>query len=156
MWHWKEQRHFVYSIMIIFRHILRAHAAPFIGSFLILMFLFVLQFMMKFMDQLAGKGLSGAVILELMALNLAWIVVLAVPMAVLVATLMAFGGLSSNSEITAMKETGAGVLTYLMVQFDNKVLQFFCISSMPLGQPKSLRSESKRSAYVVFSSNLPG
>jgi lipopolysaccharide export system permease protein len=121
--------------MIIFRHILRAHFAPFIGSFFILMFLFVLQFMMKFMDQLAGKGLSGAVILELMMLNLAWIVVLAVPMAVLVATLMAFGGLSSNSEITAMKASGvslytmmfpvllvAGVLTYLMVQFDNKVL----------------------------------
>ncbi len=121
--------------MIIFRHILRAHFAPFIGSFFILMFLFVLQFMMKFMDQLAGKGLSGAVILELMMLNLAWIVVLAVPMAVLVATLMAFGGLSSNSEITAMKASGvslytmmfpvllaAGALTYLMVQFDNKVL----------------------------------
>ncbi len=121
--------------MIIFRHILRAHFAPFIGSFFILMFLFVLQFMMKFMDQLAGKGLSGAVILELMMLNLAWIVVLAVPMAVLVATLMAFGGLSSNSEITAMKASGvslytmmfpvllvSGVLTYLMVQFDNKVL----------------------------------
>ena len=121
--------------MIIFRHILRAHFAPFIGSFFILMFLFVLQFMMKFMDQLAGKGLSGAVILELMMLNLAWIVVLAVPMAVLVATLMAFGGLSSNSEITAMKASGvslytmmfpvllvSGALTYLMVEFDNKVL----------------------------------
>jgi lipopolysaccharide export system permease protein len=56
-------------------------------------------------------------------------------MAVLVATLMAFGGLSANSEITAMKASGvslyrmmfpvlivAGILTYLMVQFDNKVL----------------------------------
>jgi len=121
--------------MILFRHILRAHFAPFIGSFLVLMFLFVLQFMMKFMDQLAGKGLSGAVIVELMVLNLAWIVVLAVPMAVLVATLMAFGGLSANSEITAMKASGvslyrmmfpvlivSGILTYLMVEFDNKVL----------------------------------
>ena len=121
--------------MILFRHILRAHFAPFIGSFFVLMFLFVLQFMMKFMDQLAGKGLSGAVIVELMVLNLAWIVVLAVPMAVLVATLMAFGGLSANSEITAMKASGvslyrmmfpvlivSGFLTYLMVEFDNKVL----------------------------------
>ena len=121
--------------MILFRHILRAHFAPFIGSFFVLMFLFVLQFMMKFMDQLAGKGLSGAVIVELMVLNLAWIVVLAVPMAVLVATLMAFGGLSANSEITAMKASGvslyrmmfpvlivSGLLTYLMVEFDNKVL----------------------------------
>ena len=121
--------------MILFRHILRAHFAPFLGSFIVLMFLFVLQFIMKFMDQLAGKGLSAAVIVELMVLNLAWIVVLAVPMAVLVATLMAFGGLSANSEITAMKASGvslyrmmfpvlivSGFLTYLMVQFDNKVL----------------------------------
>jgi len=121
--------------MILFRHILRAHFAPFLGSFFVLMFLFVLQFMMKFMDQLAGKGLSAAVIIELMVLNLAWIVVLAVPMAVLVATLMAFGELSANSEITAMKASGVSLyrmmfpvlivsvlLTYLMVQFDNKVL----------------------------------
>ncbi|HTR81264.1 MAG TPA: LptF/LptG family permease [Bacteroidota bacterium] len=121
--------------MIVFRHILRAHIAPFIGSFFVLMFLFVLQFMMKFMDQLAGKGLSGAVIIELMMLNLAWIVVLAVPMAVLVATLMAFGGLSASSEITALKASGfslyrmmfpvliaASIITYLMVEFDNKVL----------------------------------
>jgi len=121
--------------MIIYRHILRAHVAPFIGSFLILMFLFILQFIMKFMDQLVGKGLSGAVIVELMVLNLAWMVVLAVPMAVLVATLMAFGGLSGNSEITAMKASGISiyrmmvpvlifsiVLTYLMIEFNNKVL----------------------------------
>jgi lipopolysaccharide export system permease protein len=99
------------------------------------MSLFMLQFIMKFMDQLVGKGLSGAVIVELMVLNLAWMVVLAVPMAVLVATLMAFGGLSGNSEITAMKASGISiyrmmtpvliaslVLTYLMIEFNNKVL----------------------------------
>ncbi len=126
---------FVYSIMIVFRHILRAHVAPFIGAFCVTMFLFILQFVMKFMDQLVGKGLSGAVIIELVILNLAWMVVLAVPMAVLVATLMAFGGLSSNSEITAMKAGGislyrmmvpaliaALVVTYAMVEFNNKVL----------------------------------
>lgn len=116
-------------------HILKAHVAPFIGSFLILMFLFVLQFIMKFMDQLVGKGLSGAVIAELMLLNLAWMVVLAVPMAVLVATLMAFGGMASTNEITAMKAGGMSLVrmmvpvlaasmlvTYAMVEFNNKVL----------------------------------
>jgi lipopolysaccharide export system permease protein len=121
--------------MIIYRHILRAHLAPFFGSFFIVMFLFLLQFVMKFMDQLAGKGLSGAVIIELMMLNLAWMVVLAVPMAVLVATLMAFGGLSSNSEITAMKAGGVSLyammapvvaasllVTYSMIEFNNTVL----------------------------------
>lgn len=116
-------------------HILKAHAAPFFGSFFILMFLFILQFIMKFMDQLVGKGLSGAVIAELMLLNLAWMVVLAVPMAVLVATLMAFGGMASTNEITAMKAGGmslfrmmfpviiaALVVTYAMIEFNNKVL----------------------------------
>lgn len=116
-------------------HILKAHIAPFFGSFFILMFLFILQFIMKFMDQLVGKGLSGAVIAELMMLNLAWMVVLAVPMAVLVATLMAFGGMASANEITAMKASGMSlfrmmvpvvaaslVITYAMIEFNNKVL----------------------------------
>src|SRR3989338_3195795 len=99
--------------MKISLHILKAHFAPFIGSFCILMFLFILQFIMKFMDQLVGKGLSGAVIAELMMLNLAWMVVLAVPMAVLVATLMAFGSMASTNEITAMK--AGGVSLYRMM-----------------------------------------
>jgi lipopolysaccharide export system permease protein len=99
------------------------------------MFLFLLQFIMKFMDQLVGKGLSGTVIAELMLLNLAWMVVLAVPMAVLVSTLMAFGGMSSANEITAMKAGGVSlyrmmipaviaalVVTEAMIEFNNKVL----------------------------------
>ncbi|MFA6469357.1 MAG: LptF/LptG family permease [Bacteroidota bacterium] len=121
--------------MKISLYILKRHAAPFIGSFLFLMSVFILQFVMKFMDQLVGKGLSGAVIAELMLLNLAWMVVLAVPMAVLVATLMAFGSMASTNEVTAMKAGGVSlyrmmfpvaiaaiVVTYLMIEFNNKVL----------------------------------
>jgi len=88
------------------RYILRAHAGPFLFSVSTLMFLFLLQFIMKFIDQLVGKGLTAWVILELIALNLSWMLVLAVPMSVLVATLMAFGDLSSKNEITAMKAGG--------------------------------------------------
>ena len=121
--------------MKIYLHILKEHVAPFFGSFFILMFLFILQFIMKFMGQLVGKGLSAGVIMELMLLNLAWMVVLAVPMAVLVATLMAFGKMASTNEITAMKAGGVSLLrmmfpvmlvslvvTFLMVEFNNKVL----------------------------------
>lgn len=121
--------------MILALYILKRHAAPFFGSFLFLMSVFILQFVMKFMDQLVGKGLSGAVIAELMLLNLAWMVVLAVPMAVLVATLMAFGSMASTNEVTAMKASGVSlyrmivpvaiaalIVTYLMIEFNNKVL----------------------------------
>jgi len=121
--------------MILWIYIVKRHSAPFIGSFLFLMSVFMLQFVMKFMDQLVGKGLSGIVIAELMMLNLAWMVVLAVPMAVLVATLMAFGSMASTNEVTAMKAGGmslyrmmfpvticALIITYLMIEFNNKVL----------------------------------
>jgi lipopolysaccharide export system permease protein len=82
-----------------------------------------------------GKGLSLWIIIQLIALNLAWMVTLAVPMAVLVSTLMAFGGLSAANEITIMKAGGislkklmipviicAIIITYLMVLFNNDVL----------------------------------
>ena len=52
-------------------HILRAHAGPFAFSLVTLMFIFLLQFIMKFIDQLVGKGLGAWVISELIALNLA-------------------------------------------------------------------------------------
>lgn len=121
--------------MRLYFHIVRAHIGPFIFALSTLMFIFLLQFIMKFIDQLVGKGLSWFVIGELVALSLAWMVVLAVPMAVLVATLMAYGGLASRNEITAMKACGMSFyrmlapalilslgITYLLFQFDNKVL----------------------------------
>jgi lipopolysaccharide export system permease protein len=100
--------------MILSRYILRTHIGPFIFSVSTLMFLFLLQFVMKFIDQLVGKGLSAWVILELILLNLSWMLVLAVPMSVLVAVLMAFGGLASRNEITAMRAGGLSVTRMMM------------------------------------------
>lgn len=90
---------------------------------------------MKYIDDLVGKGLSFFVIAELILFNLAWMVVLAIPMSVLIAVLMAFGGMSSQNEITAMKASGISlykmmlppllasfIITYLTIEFNNKVL----------------------------------
>jgi lipopolysaccharide export system permease protein len=121
--------------MKLYFHILRSHIGPFFFSFFTLMFIFLLQFIMKFIDQLVGKGLSAWVIGELILLNLAWMVVLAVPMSVLVATLMGFGSMSSHNEITAMKASGmslyrmlapvvlfAVILTLACIEFNNEIL----------------------------------
>ena len=121
--------------MLIYRYILKSHLGPFVFSLGTMIFLFLFQFLMKSIDQLIGKGLSLWIIVQLISLNLAWMLTLAVPMSVLVATLMAFGSLSSNNEITIMKASGisltklmfpvlicACIVTYLMVQFNNEVL----------------------------------
>jgi lipopolysaccharide export system permease protein len=122
-------------MLILWRQILRAHIAPFIFSVVLLMFIFLLQYLMKYLDQLTGKGLSAAIIIELITLNLAWMLVLAIPMGVLVATLMAFGGLASTNQITAMRASGVSlyrmiapviiasiVVFILLFSFNNDVL----------------------------------
>ncbi|MDA0986921.1 MAG: LptF/LptG family permease [Bacteroidetes bacterium] len=121
--------------MILYKYIIRSNAAPFVGAFATLMGVFVLQAIMKMLDQLLGKGIDTFVIIELLILNLAWIVVLAVPMAILISTLMSFGKLSSESEITAMRAHGlslykmifpiliiGSIITYLLIEFNNNIL----------------------------------
>lgn len=95
--------------MILFRYILKNHVAPFFFSVFTLIAVFLLQFLMRFADKLVGKGLSYWVITKLIVYNLAWMVVLVVPMAVLVATLMAFGGMAQNNEIAIMKASGVSL-----------------------------------------------
>lgn len=90
---------------------------------------------MRFIDNLVGKGLSWFIIVQLISLNMAWMVTLAVPMATLVAVLMAFGSLTSANEITIMKACGislhrmmmpvliaSGIVCYGLILFNNKVL----------------------------------
>ncbi len=121
--------------MLIYKYILKAHVGPFLFSFFTVTLLFVLQFLVRTIDQLVGKGLSIWVIIQLITLNLAWIVTLAVPMAVLVSTIMAFGSLSANNEIMVMKANGVGlnrlvipvlivtlIISYLLIRFNNDVL----------------------------------
>jgi lipopolysaccharide export system permease protein len=127
--------HNSFITMKIYKYILKAHAAPFFISFFIVIFVFTFQFIMKYIDNLVGKGLSWWLISQLISLNLAWMVTLAGPMAALVATLMAFGSLSSTNEITVMQSSGisvlklmipvlllSGLLCYGLILFNNDVL----------------------------------
>ncbi len=89
---------------------------------------------MKFADKLVGKGLDSWVIIQLILYNLAWMVVLVVPMAVLVATIMAFGAMSQNNEIAILKASGISlykmilpplftsvIVALLLIYFNNKI-----------------------------------
>ncbi|MFQ6676481.1 MAG: LptF/LptG family permease [Fidelibacterota bacterium] len=98
---------------ILSRYIVREHVLPFIYSLLVLIFLLFTNFLLRAVDKFLGKGLPLGVILEYLALNTAWIVALAAPMAVLVATLMAFGRLSEDNEIAALRASGVSLSTIL-------------------------------------------
>jgi lipopolysaccharide export system permease protein len=69
-----------------------------------------MQFLMNYLSELVGKGLDNWVIIELITYNIAWMVVLAVPMGVLFATMMTFGGMSQAHEVTIIKASGGSLL----------------------------------------------
>lgn len=115
--------------------ILKRHVGPFIFCFCTLMFLLLMQFLILYIDLLIGKGLPLGVILELIVTNLASMVVLAIPMAVLVASLMAFGKVTELNELTALRAAGvnpinvispvlvsAVLLSIFLMWFSNDVL----------------------------------
>jgi lipopolysaccharide export system permease protein len=78
------------------------------------LFLFVFQFLLKYVDQLVGKGLDNWVVIQLIVLNLAWMLVLAVPMGLLFSTLMAFGSMGAALEITVIKSSGGSLVSMML------------------------------------------
>jgi lipopolysaccharide export system permease protein len=120
---------------ILNRYILAEHIPPFLFSVFIITFILVLETIPKVVELVIDKNISVIIVLELIFLNLAWMTALSVPMAVLVATLLAFGRLTSDSEIIAIKSSGinllriliplmvaACILTYGMIEFNDKIL----------------------------------
>lgn len=94
--------------------LLKAYIGPFIVTFLIAMFIFEMQLIWVYLDDLMGKGLSLGVILQLLLYASARIVNMALPLAILMSSIMAMGALAENNELTAMK--GAGISLFRIMR----------------------------------------
>lgn len=101
-------------MVILPRYIIRAHVPPLLFGVSVVLFLFLMQFLLRVLDELVGKGLSVGVIAQLIVLNLAWMVVLAVPIGMLFSSLITFGRLAQSHEITAMKASGMSLLQMML------------------------------------------
>ncbi len=99
--------------MTLVRYVLKEHVAPFFLALFVITFLFVVDFLVMILDNVLSKGLPASTVLEIFLLNIAWMLSLSIPMAVLVACLMAFGRLSGDQEITAMKAAGVSPLSIM-------------------------------------------
>jgi len=90
--------------------ILRSLPGPFFAAFGTLVFLLLLQFLITNLKHLVGRGLPFAAVLELIAYSLAYMVSLAVPMSVLLATLLVFGRLAESQAYAVAKGAGISLL----------------------------------------------
>ncbi len=92
--------------MIFDRYILRNYIGPFFFSMSVITFVFIMDFILRYIDLFLGKGVKFHIVLQVFTLSLGHMFALIIPMAVLPATLMTYGTLASENELTAMRACG--------------------------------------------------
>lgn len=93
--------------------ILKAFTGPFVATFFVLLFVLVMQFFWKYIDDLVGKGLDFLTVLELTGYVTINTVPLALPLAVLISSIMTFGNLGETYELVAIKSSGIPLLRFM-------------------------------------------
>nr|WP_299205598.1 LptF/LptG family permease [uncultured Brumimicrobium sp.] len=92
---------------------IKSFVGPFLATFFISMFMLVMQFLWKYIDDLMGKGLEITIILELLFYVSASLLPLALPLAILLSSLIVMGNLGESNELTALKSSGLSIYRIL-------------------------------------------
>jgi lipopolysaccharide export system permease protein len=93
--------------------VVKSFIGPFVLTFWIAQFVLVMQFLWKYVDDLVGKGLDMWILLELLMYASARLVPLALPLAVLLGSIMTFGAFGENYELTAVKSAGVSLYRFM-------------------------------------------
>ncbi len=102
--------------------ILRSFIGPFFVTFFVVVFILLLQFMLKYFDDILGKDLSFSVLLEFLFYFSVRITPDALPLAVLLSSIMTFGNLGEKNELVAIKSSGISLLRTLTPLFVISIL----------------------------------
>ncbi len=94
----------------LYGFMLRSFLPLFLMTFFICLFIVLMQFLWRYIDDLVGKGLEMHVIGELFFYAALTMVPMALPLAILLASLMTFGNLGERFELTAMKASGISLM----------------------------------------------
>ncbi len=97
--------------------VIRAFLGPFAATFFITLLVLVMQFFWLYIDDFVGKGLGPGVIAEFILYQSAVLVPLALPLSVLLSSLMTFGSLGESFELVAIKSAGISLLRFMRPLF---------------------------------------
>jgi len=94
--------------------VLRSFVGPFLASFSVALFILVIQFLMKYQDDLFGKGLGADVVTQIFFYAGVQLTVMALPIAVLLSSLSTLGKLGETYELAAMKSAGVSLIRVMI------------------------------------------
>lgn len=158
-----------FRIKTLYKFMLSSFVPLFAMTFFICLFIVLMQFLWRYIDDLVGKGLSVDVVAELFFYAALSLVPMALPLAILLASLMTFGNLGERFELTAMKASGVSLiksmrpLTALLILIAIGAF-FFQNNVLPVAQTKMftlLFSVKQKSPELeipegVFYDQIPG
>ena len=104
------------TVRILPSYILRQHLVPFLLGFGVVTFVFEMDVLFDYLDLVINRGVPAPAVIQLFALSLGFVIALSVPCAVLIATLMTFGRLSQDNEITALRASGVHLFQAMLDQ----------------------------------------
>ncbi|MCX6290976.1 MAG: LptF/LptG family permease [Bacteroidetes bacterium] len=121
--------------------VIRSFIGPFVMTFFISIFILLMQFLWKYIDDLVGKGLGWFLITKLMLYFSATMVPLALPMAILLSSLMTFGNLAEHFELAACKASGVSLQKVMrpliiLTCFISMVAFYFSNNILPIANLK--------------------
>lgn len=90
--------------------LLKSFGTLFIGTFFICLFIFMLQFLWRYVDELVGKGLEISVLAQFFYYSALSLIPMSMPLAILLAALITFGNFGERYELLAMKAAGISLL----------------------------------------------
>lgn len=90
--------------------VLKSFLLLFSGTFFICLFIFMMQFLWRYVDELVGKGLEISVLAKFFFLSALTLIPLSLPLAILLAALMTFGNFGERYELLSMKAAGIPLL----------------------------------------------
>ncbi len=97
--------------------IVKAFIGPFVATFFIVLLVLIMQFFWLYIDDFVGKGIATNVIFEFILYQSAVLVPLALPLSVLLSSLMTFGNLGESFELVAIKSAGISLLRFMRPLF---------------------------------------
>ncbi len=154
---------------ILNKYILKSFLIPFLATFFIILFVLIMQALWLQFDKIAGKGISLLVIMKFLSYLSLMMVPTALPIAILLSSIMALGNMAENYEFAAVKSAGISlqrfinplvilmlVLSVLNFLFLNYVFPYASLKSKNLIYNMKMKEPGLALVAGTFNTEIPG
>ena len=154
---------------ILNKYILKSFLTPFLATFFIILFVLIMQGLWLQFDKIAGKGIDIFIILKFLGYMALMVVPTALPIAILLSSIMALGNLSENYEFAAVKSAGISLqrfirplvmlmllLSFLNFLFLNYIFPYASLKSKNLIYNMKMKEPGLALVPGTFNTEIPG